>query len=206
MVSMMPLDMWFHGHHQSVPAMSCVFFEKKINILFDTEGHVNYIIRPAVQDDEPFLWEILYYAAHMEEDGATSPKDASKHPYLMRYVKDWKRETDMGCIALEPESNRPIGAAWIRLLLGDDKTFSYIDDFTPELAIATLPDYIGKGVGTQLLSSILEAAREKYAAVVLSVRATNPAKRLYERMGFVEVGKAINRTGTESLNMLRRID
>jgi GNAT superfamily N-acetyltransferase len=142
----------------------------------------------------------------MEEEGVTSTLAAKKHPYLMRYVKGWKRETDMGCIALEPESNRPIGAAWIRLLIGDDKTFSYIDDFTPELAIAVLPDYVGKGVGTQLLSYILEAARENYASVVLSVRATNPAKQLYERMGFVEIGKATNRTGTESLNMLVRID
>ena len=179
---------------------------KEVNVLFDMEGDVKYIIRPAVKEDEPFLWEMLYYAAHMEEDGATSPQDAKNHTYLIRYVKEWKRETDMGCIALEPESNRPVGAAWIRLLLGDDKTFSYIDDFTPELAIAVLPAYVGKGVGTQLLSSMLEAAREKYASIVLSVRATNPAKRLYERMGFIEIGNATNRTGTESLNMLIRID
>lgn len=172
----------------------------------DTEGYVSYIIRPAVKDDEPFLWDMLYYAAHMDEDGEISPQSARIHPYLMRYVKGWKRETDMGCIALESESNRPIGAAWIRLLLGDDKTFSYVDDLTPELAIAVLPDYIGKGVGKQLLSSLLEVAREKYASVVLSVRASNPAKRLYERMGFVEIGKATNRTGTESLNMLIRTD
>lgn len=166
---------------------------------------MNWIIRPAVKDDEPFLWEMLYYAAHMEEEGAISPHAAKNHPFLMRYVRGWKRETDMGCVALEPESNRPIGAAWLRLLLGDDKTFSYIDDFTPELAIAVLPDYAGKGVGTQLLSHMLEAARENYAAVVLSVRANNPARRLYERTGFVVTGNAINRTGSESLNMLIRL-
>jgi ribosomal protein S18 acetylase RimI-like enzyme len=172
----------------------------------DTEGYVNCIIRSAVKDDEPFLWEMLYYAAHMEEDGETSPQAARNHPYLRRYVEGWKRETDMGCITLEPETNRPVGAAWIRLLIGDDKTFSYIDDVTPELAIAVLPDYVGKGVGTQLLSYMLEAAREKYAAVVLSVRANNPARRLYERMGFVVIGKATNRTGSESLNMLKRVN
>jgi len=27
------------------------------------------IIRMATQDDEPFLWEMLYYAARIEEDG-----------------------------------------------------------------------------------------------------------------------------------------
>src|SRR5216683_3319786 len=29
---------------------------------------VNHVIRPAVKDDEPFLWEMLYYAAHLEEN------------------------------------------------------------------------------------------------------------------------------------------
>jgi len=47
-----------------------------------------------------------------------------------------------------------------------------------------------------------EAAKKRYPSVVLSVRATNPAIRLYEKMGFVIVGKTVNRVGTESLNML----
>ena len=35
------------------------------------------LIRPLRQDDEPFLWQMLYYAAHMQEDGETS-SDAAK--------------------------------------------------------------------------------------------------------------------------------
>ncbi len=163
---------------------------------------MNYVIRPAVKDDELFLWEMLYYAAHMEEEGEASPQAAKKDPDLIKYVKDWGSETDVGCIALEPRNNQPIGAAWIRLLIGDDKTSSYVNDFTPELAIAVLPAYIGRGVGTQLLTHVLEAAKKPYSSVVLSVRATNPAKRLYERMGFVVAGKTTNRVGTESLKML----
>ncbi|MBV9229392.1 MAG: GNAT family N-acetyltransferase [Chloroflexi bacterium] len=163
---------------------------------------MDYIIRPLVKADEPFLWEMLYYAAHMEEDGETSLQAAKNNPDLIKYVKDWGRETDMGFIALEPHSPQPIGAAWVRLLIGKDKTFIYVNDFTPELAIAVLPDYSGKGVGTLLLSHLLEAAKEAYPAVVLSVRSTNPARHLYERLGFVITGKATNRVGTESYNML----
>ena len=166
------------------------------------EKHVNYVIRPLVKADEPFLWEMLYYAAHMDEDGETSLQAAKSNPDLIKYVKDWGRETDMGFVALEPHSHQPIGAAWVRLLIGEDKTFSYINDFTPELAIAVLPDYPGKGVGTLLLTHLLEAAKKAYPAVVLSVRSTNPARHLYERLGFVVVGKATNRVGTESFNML----
>lgn len=155
-----------------------------------------------VKDDEPFLWKMLYYAAHMDEEGETSLLAAKSNPDLMKYVEDWGHNTDRGFIAIEPLSQQPVGAAWIRLLVGKDKTISYIDDYTPELAIAVLPEYIGKGVGTQLLTHLLEATKEVFPAVVLSVRSTNPAKRLYERMGFVVVSNATNRVGTASVNML----
>jgi ribosomal protein S18 acetylase RimI-like enzyme len=166
------------------------------------EEYVNPIIRMAAQDDEPFLWEMLYFAAHMEEDGEISAEAAKQNPDLARYVNDWGRETDMGCIALEPNSNQPIGAAWIRLLIANEKTTSYVDDVTPELAIAVKPEYLGSGVGTLLLQHLLEAAKQRYPRVVLSVRARNPAKRLYERMGFVVTGKIASRVGTPSLNMV----
>ena len=163
---------------------------------------MNYIIRPLVKDDEPFLWEMLYYAAHMEEEGETSLQAAKNNPHLIKYVQDWGREMDVGCIAFEPESNVPVGAAWIRLLIGSEKTMSYIDDGTPELAIAVRPDYLGMGVGTQSLTYALEAAKKHYSSVVLSVRTTNPARRLYERLGFMSVGNTVNRVGTESVKML----
>ena len=163
---------------------------------------MNYIIRPAIKDDEPFLWEMLYYAAHLGEEGETSPEAAKKKPDLAKYVKDWGGEMDVGCIALEPASHQPIGAAWIRLLSGDEKMIRDRNDLTPELAIAVLPEYIGRGAGTQLLTQVLESAKKLYSSVVLSVRTTNPAQRLYERMGFVVVGKTTNRVGTESLMML----
>jgi ribosomal protein S18 acetylase RimI-like enzyme len=92
----------------------------------------------------------------------------------------------------------------MRLLIGPEKTISYIDDATPELAIAVLPEYIGKGLGTQLLTHVLQAARHTFPAVVLSVRSTNPAKRLYEKLGFITVSTSTNRVGTKSFNMLAR--
>ena len=163
---------------------------------------MNPIIRMATQDDEPFLWEMLYFAAHMDEDGEVSSEAAKQNPDLVKYVNGWGRETDIGCIALEPHSNQPIGAAWIRLLIANEKTTSYVDDITPELAIAVLPEYLGGGVGTLLLQHLLEAAKQRYPRVVLSVRATNPAKRLYERMGFVVIGEIANRVGTPSSYMV----
>jgi ribosomal protein S18 acetylase RimI-like enzyme len=158
----------------------------------------------AEKDDEAFLWTMLYYAAHVDEDGETSLEAARYNPDLSKYVSSWGRETDLGCIALEPVSKQPVGAAWVRLLVGKDRTFSYIDDTTPELAIAVLPSVIGQGVGTQLLTHLLTGASKRYSAMVLSVRTTNPAQYLYARMGFVPIGEMTNRIGTASTTMLLR--
>jgi hypothetical protein len=37
---------------------------------------MNAILCMATQDDDPFLWDMLYYAPQMEEDGEVSPQAA----------------------------------------------------------------------------------------------------------------------------------
>jgi ribosomal-protein-alanine N-acetyltransferase len=60
-----------------------------------------------------------------------------------------------------------------------------------ELAnMAVTPAFRGRGLGGFLLSSVLERARSRgIETIFLEVRASNePAIRLYERFGFLEVG------------------
>lgn len=165
---------------------------------------MNVLIRSIRQGDEEFLWKMLYYAAHVQEDGEVSEDAAKSNPDLKKYVQDWGRETDIGVIALHPQEKFPSGAAWVRLLERGKEAHIGIDDNIPELAIAVLPDYIGQGIGTQMLASLLEAASKVHPGVMLSVRKNNPARHLYERMGFEVVGTAINRVGSESYSMLIR--
>lgn len=80
----------------------------------------------------------------------------------------------------------------------------YVEPGIPELAIATTPQHRGRGLGTLMLRHLLGAVVPRHSAIVLSVRASNPAQRLYQRLGFAEVTRVINRVGTESLVM--RID
>ncbi|NEQ22516.1 MAG: GNAT family N-acetyltransferase [Microcoleus sp. SIO2G3] len=163
---------------------------------------MDYSIRLLRQDDEPFLWEMLYEAAHLGEEGATV-QAVKKHPEIAKYVEGWGRVGDMGCVATLINSNQPIGAAWLRLLTGDNKGYGYVNDATPELAIAVVPEHRGKGVGTQLLAHLLALAKDSYPSVSLSTRATNPALHLYKRMGFkiIDGSDVINRTGSTSLTM-----
>ncbi|HET9222709.1 MAG TPA: GNAT family N-acetyltransferase [Roseiflexaceae bacterium] len=166
---------------------------------------MTYAIRPATSADEPFLWEMLFYAAHMAEDGATSGEDAKTHPYLAKYACGWGRAGDVGAVAVDGRG-QPIGAVWVRLLAGAEKNYAAIDDDVPELAIAVLPERIGQGIGERLLARLLAEAWPTYQAVVLSVREANPARRLYERSGFVVVETATNRVGGRSFVMLKQLD
>jgi ribosomal protein S18 acetylase RimI-like enzyme len=156
-------------------------------------------VRP---QDESFLWIMIYYAAHMELDGDASLFAAKDHPYVKRYVSGWGAPNDIGVIGYD--DGEPVGAVWSRLLIGENKTYGYVDDETPELAAAVLPDYTGKGIGTKLLRAYLNRARHLYPAVTLTVRADNPAFRLYRREGFVINKEIVNRVGTKSYTMIMR--
>jgi ribosomal protein S18 acetylase RimI-like enzyme len=85
---------------------------------------------------------------------------------------------------------------WSRLLTGENKTYGCVDDRTPELAAAVLPEYKGRGVGTALLRARFQTVKHLYRAVTLVVRTDNPAHRLYLRKGFVIRDTITKRIGT----------
>jgi ribosomal protein S18 acetylase RimI-like enzyme len=47
-----------------------------------------------------------------------------------------------------------------------------------------LPAYQRRGIGTRIIADLLATARRKRVPVTLKVLKVNPAKRLYERLGF----------------------
>ncbi|MGF2037044.1 MAG: N-acetyltransferase family protein [Nostoc sp. CmiVER01] len=164
---------------------------------------MDYYIRPLAQEDEPFLWQMLYEAAHLVEEGNLTVQDAMNNPDLAKYVKDWGLKDDSGFVAILKSSNQPVGAAWLRLLTGENKGYGYVDDEIPELAIAILPQHRNKGIGTQLLTHLLAAAKTSYPSISLSTRATNPAVGLYKRFGWEVLANSeiINRVGSISFKM-----
>ena len=162
------------------------------------------VVREAEAGDEGFLWRMLLEAAHAgdEVDGVEALRQV---PELARYVEGWGRPSDLGVVATDGDGE-PVGAAWVRMLVGEDAAYGYVDDTTPELAIAVDPQRTGDGIGSQLLKRLLLDAARMFPAVSLSVRADNPARRLYERFGFQPVADRghTNRAGGTSLTMIRR--
>jgi [ribosomal protein S18]-alanine N-acetyltransferase len=71
--------------------------------------------------------------------------------------------------------------------------------------IAVVPDYEGRGIGSTLLTALIDEARRRYAAdVLLEVRADNPrAQQLYLRFGFeqIHVRPRYYRDGVDALIM-----
>ena len=110
-----------------------------------------------------------------------------------------RSQGDLGFAA--EHSGERIGAAWLRRWSSDDHGFGFVDEATPELSMALLPGYRGRGVGTRLLRHLVAAAEERYAAVSLSVSAANPARRLYERSGFVAMGEPEG----DAVRMIKRL-
>jgi GNAT superfamily N-acetyltransferase len=160
---------------------------------------MNYSIIDLTNQDESIVWEMLVYAAQQR-----SIEDIQKQDYLARYAANWGRRGDIGFVAKTGVGS--IGAAWLRLWLNDDKGFGYIDDDIPELAIAVLPEYRGRKIGTQLLMKVLASAQSTYPAISLSVRADNPVVRLYQRAGFTKVdgSESIVEGVVSSFNMIHK--
>ena len=146
------------------------------------------ILRKAGRRDVRFLRDMLHHAFYWRE----AASGADEQP-VYRYVYNWGAPGDTGVIALD--DGFPVGAAWYRLFKADAPGYGFVDEQTPELAIAVVPSRRGRGFGERLLSSLMERAREEgHEALSLSVHRDNPAIRLYERFGFRpvrEVGETL---------------
>jgi GNAT superfamily N-acetyltransferase len=143
-------------------------------------------IRPATPDDLPFMWEMLYQAAFVPDDVRAQWKSQPSPPdELARYLDGWGRAGDEALLA--EDAGVPVGAAWYRLFGADERGAGIIAlPDTPELAIAVVPERRGQGVGGALLRALASTARASgYRRLVLSVDPANPARRLYERHGYV---------------------
>ncbi|MBW1942600.1 MAG: ribosomal protein S18-alanine N-acetyltransferase [Deltaproteobacteria bacterium] len=92
------------------------------------------------------------------------------------------------------EIENPISHIWV--LLADNQLVGYIcfwlfDREIQLINIAVHPDEKGKGLGRHLMTRMIETGLSKGSQYIwLEVRISNlPAKRLYHRLGFEEIGR-----------------
>ena len=136
----------------------------------DKYGSNCFTVRTAALADEPVLWTMLMHAAH-----ETSLDVVTSNPELARYVSDWGRDGDVGVVA--EQENLAVGAAWLRLWPQDSRGYGYVADEVPELAIAVVSESRGQGIGTALLSRLIQLATPQFSAISLSIRSDNPDRK-----------------------------
>jgi ribosomal protein S18 acetylase RimI-like enzyme len=158
-------------------------------------------LRPTVAADEDFLWQMLFYASHSNEEPGVHPNDIRSNPDLVGYIDGWAEAGFSGVVA--ESEGMPVGAAWVRMMGEADRANPvFIDNEIPELAVAVTPGWEGRGLGTEMIETLVESARGRFRGIVLSSRAENPAVRLYRRLGFEPLAEMTNRVGTVSVKML----
>lgn len=138
-------------------------------------------LRPAAPEDEAFL-DRLYASTREREMAAWPWPDGMKRDFLR--MQAHAQRTDYG--RRFPEARVEIilvgGAPAGRLAV--DRSGGEID----LLDISLLPEHRGQGIGGRLLEGLLAEAARDGRRVRLQVERANPARRLYERLGFVPRG------------------
>jgi GNAT superfamily N-acetyltransferase len=144
--------------------------------------------RPARVDDFPFLATMLGEAAVWRPDKPTPTGDQvmADSRYAM-YLIGWPRLGDYGLVA---EQDGPVGAAWYRTFTEASHGHGFVAEDVPELAIAVIASRRHEGIGRRLLGDLIDASlAQGYSAISLSVSEDNPARGLYESLGFVLIEK-----------------
>jgi ribosomal protein S18 acetylase RimI-like enzyme len=88
------------------------------------------------------------------------------------------------------ERDGPLGAAWYRTYTEASHGHGFISEDVPELSIAVVGWHRHEGIGRRLLVDLITASvAQGHPALSLSVNGDNPARGLYESVGFVPVDK-----------------
>jgi GNAT superfamily N-acetyltransferase len=143
-------------------------------------------LRELRADDLDFLRAMLLEALFWTPAKERYPDElVLAHPQVSVFHEGWGRPGDAGVVA--EVAGRPAGAAWYRLFTEAEHGEGFVDEETPEVAIAVVPEQRGAGLGTALLQALHDRARaDGLGRLSLSVDADNPAKHLYARLGYVE--------------------
>ncbi|TQJ06542.1 GNAT family N-acetyltransferase [Kribbella jejuensis] len=144
-------------------------------------------LRPATAADFPFLMEMLLEACNWDGTPWYDEAKVRRDDHAWRYLDGWPAATDFGVVAEVDGS--PAGATWARLLMSERRGYGYVADDVPELTLGVAAGFRRRGVGRGLLTEVIAQARAaSYRRLSLSVDPDNPARKLYESLGFRKVG------------------
>ena len=124
-------------------------------------------LRSAQSADVPFLLQLRHQT--MDRHLAASAVEMSEEEHLRRVLLRFE------CAQIILVDGKPSG---LLKVARDEKSWHLIQ-------IQVVPHLQGSGLGSRLLREIAAEARDAGASVELDVLKVNPARSLYERLGFV---------------------
>lgn len=133
--------------------------------------------RPVQEDDLPFLL-VVYGSTRAEEMAQLPWSDDQKSAFLKSQLES--QQTYYAQVF--PSADREV-----LLVDGEPAGRFYVDRGEDEIHvidIALLPPFRNRGIGSRLLGEILAEGARTGVKVTIYVEKNNPAKRLYQRLGF----------------------
>jgi ribosomal protein S18 acetylase RimI-like enzyme len=134
-------------------------------------------LRPATGDDREFLYRV--YASTRAEELAVVPWDYVQKEAFLRQ--------QFGAQDSYYREHYPTASFDVIVRDGVEVGRLYVDRWADEIRIidiALLPEYRNRGVGTTLLCRLMDEGRQSSRTLSIHVEQFNPARRLYERLGF----------------------
>ena len=138
-------------------------------------------LRPVTPEDEPFLYEV--YATTRAEELAQVPwNEAQREAFLkmqfnaqQTHYRTYYPVSTHDIILL---GTQPVGRLYV----------AREDDAIRILDITILPEHRNKGIGTPLIKSLMDEAAQAGKPLSIYVENYNPSYRLFERLGFSQIG------------------
>lgn len=141
---------------------------------------MNYLIREMQSSEYLLLEDFLYQAIYQPDKTNLAPRSIIEKPELQVYVKDFGKQKDDYCYCAEV-NGKIVGAVWVRNING----YGNVDNDTVEFAISVFDEYQKMGIGTALMTKMLEHLEKlNYAKASLAVQKENYAVRMYQKVGF----------------------
>lgn len=140
-----------------------------------------YTLRPATPADEPFLFAL--YRGTREQEVAAWGLPPAQLELLLKMQFDAQRRHYATLPGLEHHLVLVQGEPAGRLMVSRTEAEHRLVD------VALLPERRGGGVGAALVRALQQEAARAGRPLRLQVLAGNPARRLYERLGFRATGE-----------------
>src|SRR5262245_54280437 len=128
-------------------------------------------LRQATVEDTKFLWDVFHIAM---KDYITQTRGEWNE---QREESQFRDQLDLSAAQVIRSKNLEVG--FIMAPIKDNARWIH--------TICIVPEHQNIGIGTEVVRSVIAEAETQSMPLYLSVLKVNPARRLYERLGFVVI-------------------